>query len=127
MSDSKSEAKQRRHGYLEEDDGRLRPWLADALFSVRGLMLVVFTALSVFFAYQASQLKPDASFEKMVPVSHPYIINFFDNRDDLSGLGNAVRITVQTTEGDIFTAEYQDLLRRITDEVFYIRGVDRSG
>ena len=127
MIESKETAVQRRHGYLEEDDGRLRPWLADRLFSARALLLVVFAGLTVFFAYQASQLKPDASFEKMVPVSHPYIINFFENKDDLSGLGNAVRITVETTEGDIFTAEFQDLLRRVTDEVFYINGVERAG
>jgi predicted RND superfamily exporter protein len=34
---------------------------------------------------------------------------------------------VETTEGDIFTQEFQQLLREITDDVFYIRGVDRSG
>jgi predicted RND superfamily exporter protein len=28
--------------------------------------------------------------------------------------------------GDIFTAEFQELLREITDEVFYVNGVDRS-
>jgi predicted RND superfamily exporter protein len=71
-------------------------------------------------------LRPDASFEKMIPVSHPYIQNFLRSRDDLKGLGNAVRIIVETREDDIFTAEFQDLLRQITDEVFYVNGVDRS-
>lgn len=127
MNSSKDALLQRRHAHLEDADGGLRPRLADLLFSQRPLIIIIFAILSIFFAYQASQLKPDASFEKMVPVSHPYIINYFDNRADLSSLGNAVRITVETTQGDVFTAEYQDLLRRITDEVFYIRGVDRSG
>lgn len=116
-----------RYELLGEEEGKLRPWLADRLFSQRILLLLIFIAASVFFGYQASQLRPDASFEKMVPVSHPYIINYFANRDDLTGLGNAVRITVETTSGDIFTAEYQELLRQVTDEVFYIRGVDRAG
>ena len=32
-----------------------------------------------------------------------------------------------TTEGDIFTPEYQDLLREITDEISFLNGVNRSG
>jgi len=63
----------------------------------------------------------------MIPISHSYIVNFLANRADLSGLGNSVRITVESTEGDIFTAEFQETLRQITDEVFYVNGVDRAG
>ncbi|MCB1844516.1 MAG: RND family transporter [Halioglobus sp.] len=111
---------------LEAEDGKLRPAIANLIFSIRPLLVLLFIAATVFFGYQASNLKPDASFEKMVPVSHPYIINYLDNKADLAALGNAVRITVQTREGDIFTAEFQELLRTITDEVFYVRGVDRS-
>jgi len=111
---------------LEAADGKLRPALGTLVFSLRLPLLFIFAVATVFFAWQLSQLKPDASFEKMIPVSHPYIRNFLESRDDLKGLGNSVRIIVQTHEGDIFTAEYQDLLRRITDEVFYVNGVDRS-
>jgi predicted RND superfamily exporter protein len=112
---------------LAPEDGRLRPAIANVIFRLRGLLLLVFLGLTVFFGVQMSHLKPDASFEKMVPVSHPYIVNFLANKADLSGLGNSIRITVETTEGDIFTAEFQELLRQITDEVFYVGGVDRSG
>jgi predicted RND superfamily exporter protein len=111
----------------EATDGRLRPWLAEQIFDRRGLLLVFFAVVTAFFGWQAAKLKPDASFEKMIPVSHPYIINFLDNRDDLAALGNVVRITVETTTGDIFTREFQERLQKITDEVFYLRGVDRAG
>src|SRR6056297_2088399 len=111
---------------LEAEDGKLRPAIANLIFRARAVLVFLFVAATIFFGYQASNLKPDASFEKMVPVSHPYIINYLENKADLAGLGNAVRITVQTREGDIFTEEFQDLLRRITDEVFYIKGVDRA-
>jgi len=111
---------------LEAEDGKLRPAIANLIFRARAVLVFLFVAATIFFGYQASNLKPDASFEKMVPVSHPYIINYLENKADLAGLGNAVRITVQTREGDIFTEEFQDLLRRITDEVFYVRGVDRA-
>jgi predicted RND superfamily exporter protein len=107
-------------------DGRLRPAIGAAVFRLRLPILLIFAAATAFFAWQMSMLRPDASFEKMIPVSHPYIQNFLRSRDDLKSLGNAVRIIVETREGDIFTAEFQDLLRQITDEVFYVNGVDRS-
>ena len=111
----------------QQDDGRFRPAVATLIFGHRKLLLFLFIGVSIFFSMQAMQLRPDASFEKMIPVSHPYIANFLRNRDDLSGLGNSVRIIIETTEGDIFTAEFQQLLREVTDELFYTRGVDRAG
>ena len=55
----------------------------------------------------------------MVPVKHPYIAAYLERKDELTGLGNAVRISIETTEGDIFTQEYMDMLRKISDEVFF--------
>ncbi|MEE4301462.1 MAG: MMPL family transporter [Pseudomonadales bacterium] len=111
---------------LDEEDGRLRPALGSAIFALRAPLLVLFTLVTTFFLWQLTHLRADASFEKMIPVSHPYVRNFLASREDLKGLGNSVRIVVETKEGDIFTQEFQDLLRRITDEVFYVNGVDRA-
>ncbi len=111
---------------LDAEDGRVRPAIGRFIFALRIPLLVAFALATAFFLWQMTQLRPDASFEKMIPVSHPYIQNFLESRDDLRGLGNSVRIIVETAEGDIFTAEFQELLRRITDEVFYVNGVDRS-
>ena len=111
---------------LDASDGKIRPLIAGAVFSLRLPLLIAFALATAFFFWQMTQLRPDASFEKMIPVSHPYIKNFLASKDDLKGLGNSVRIIVETREGDIFTPEFQDLLRRITDEVFYVNGVDRS-
>jgi uncharacterized protein len=44
--------------------------------------------------WQASKLTLNASFEKTIPASHPYIQNYKANESQLSGLGNAVRIVV---------------------------------
>jgi predicted RND superfamily exporter protein len=111
---------------LDDDDGRLRPAIGKLIFLLRLPLILLFAVATGLFLWQALQLKPDASFEKMIPVSHPYIRNFLDSRDDLKGLGNSVRIIVQSERGDIFTAEFQELLKEITDEVFYVNGVDRS-
>lgn len=111
---------------LEADDGRIRPLIGAFLFRLRTPLLALFALLTVLFGWQMAQLRPDASFEKMIPVSHPFVRNFLDSREELRGLGNSVRIIVQSRDGDIFSAEFQELLQKITDEVFYIPGVDRS-
>jgi predicted RND superfamily exporter protein len=109
------------------EDSGFRAWLGSQLLDMRQPLLVVFAIITGILAWQMTQLRPDASFEKMIPVSHPYIVNFLANRDDLKGLGNSVRITLETLEDDIFTEEFQELLKQATDDVFYIRGVDRAG
>ncbi len=112
---------------LTADDAGFRQQLGSYLLDLRKPLLAIFGILTLLLGWQAAQLRPDASFEKMIPVSHPYIINFLANRDDLKGLGNSVRITLETLEGDIFTEEFQEILKQATDDVFYVRGVDRSG
>jgi predicted RND superfamily exporter protein len=104
----------------------VEPVLENIFFKNRLVMVIVFALITVFLAFQAAKIKPDASFEKMVPTFHPYIANFLKNRDDLSSLGNSVRIVVETRKGDIFDKDFQALLQKINDEVFYIPGVDRS-
>ena len=83
--------------------------------------------LSVFFAYHAVQLRPDASFEKMVPVTHPFIANYLNYENELRPLGNVLRIAVHNKNGTIYEAEFLEKLRLITDEVFYIRELGLKG
>ncbi len=97
------------------------------LFGYRKFFLLMFGLFTVVMGYYALQLRPEASFLRMIPTYHPYIQNYIANQDDLKGLGNAVRIAVETTEGDIFDAEYLQVLQQVNDEVFYISGVDRAG
>lgn len=102
------------------------PIVERILFHNRPIIIGLFLILTLFFGYQASQIRPDASFEKMIPTYHPYIANYLSHRDDLKGLGNGIRISVETTEGDIFSREFQETLKQVHDEVFYIPGVDRA-
>lgn len=97
------------------------------LFRYRIFWIFVFAALTAFLLYHAAQVRPDASLQKMIPANHEFVQNFFKYSDDLAATGNAVRISVETTEGDIFSAEYQDILRQITDEISFLNGVNRSG
>jgi len=95
-------------------------------FHNRPVLVLIFMALTVFFGYHASQIKLDASFEKMIPTSHPYIANYLEHKEDIKGMGNAVRISVEVKEGDIYTEEYMEVLKQVHDSTFYIPGVDRA-
>lgn len=89
--------------------------------------LFFFSVLSIFFAFQAIQLKPEASFQKMVPSSHPFIQKFLSYENELRPLGNVVRVVVESRKGEIYSAEFLNTLKQVTDEVFYIPGVSRGG
>jgi predicted RND superfamily exporter protein len=102
-------------------------FLERLIFNTRPVWLVIFALLTVFLAWHASQVRPEASLAKMIPTNHPFIQNYFEYQDDLASLGNVVRIAVETTDETIFTADFQEQLQKITDEVFFIPGVDRSG
>ncbi|PWW15032.1 MULTISPECIES: RND family transporter [Pseudidiomarina] len=101
--------------------------LERVLFSMRPMWLALFAILTVYLGWHASQVRPEASLTKMIPTNHEFIQNYFKHQEDLASLGNVIRVAVETTEGDIFTPEFQATLQQITDEVFYVPGVDRSG
>nr|WP_319563744.1 MMPL family transporter [uncultured Rhodoferax sp.] len=95
------------------------------LFNNRIIVVAICLFLTLFFGFHSSRLHLAASFDKMIPASHPYIVNFLANRAELAGLGNSLRITVENTEGNIYDATYLETLRKINDEVFLIKGVER--
>lgn len=97
------------------------------IFNNRPAVIVICLLVSLFLFYQALHIRPSTSFEKMIPLHHPYIEKMMEHRNDLANLGNTVRISVEARDGDIFSKDYMETLRQINDEVFYIPGVDRSG
>ncbi|MFT6464898.1 efflux RND transporter permease subunit [Halopseudomonas sp.] len=97
------------------------------VFNNRLLVVAIFVVITIFLGWQASQIRPDTSFAKMIPLEHPYIVNMIEHQDDLAGLGNSIRIAVSIKDGDIFSSEYMETLKRVNDEVFFLPGVNRSG
>ncbi|MFT3758400.1 efflux RND transporter permease subunit [Thauera sp.] len=110
---------------IAEFDARSGSLPERLLFDNRLAVVAVCLLVTVVLAWQAFGLRLNAAFEKMIPTSHPYIVNFLENRSQLAGMGNSLRIAVETTEGDIFSAAYLDTVRRLSDELFLMPGVDR--
>jgi predicted RND superfamily exporter protein len=102
------------------------PFLERVLFAARPLVLVILAVLTVIFAYGLTQIKLDSSIEKYIPLKHEFIKNYLVHKDELgSGLSN-IKLSIESNDGDIFSKEYMATLQRINDEVFFIKGVDRS-
>ena len=114
-------------GQLEHFDPQSGSRLERLVFNHRRAVMLLCALLTLLLgALAATRLTLNASFERMLPVSHPYIKNYLEHRDELRGLGNSLRIVVQNPDGDIYDPKYVDTLRRIHDELVLTPGVDRA-
>lgn len=98
--------------------------VSNALFKIRPLILIIFALITGFLLWQALNLHLDAGFEKNIPLNHPYMKTFVRHQADFGG-ANRVLVAVEDTRGDIFNPEFFHALRKVTDELFFIEGVDR--
>ncbi|MGH8528776.1 MAG: efflux RND transporter permease subunit [Nevskiales bacterium] len=88
-------------------------------------MLIALILLTVFFGYKASQTFVDAGFDKSIPLEHPYMSVLKKYQADFGG-GNTVLVAVIQKEGEIYNEKFLDTLKKATDAVFFLPGVDRS-
>ena len=96
------------------------------IFNHRSFVMLACLAITLVLGFMATRISLNASYEKMLPIGHPYIQNFAANKAQLRGLGNTLRVVVENTQGDIFDPDYLDTLKKINDELFLTPGVDRA-
>jgi hypothetical protein len=114
-------------GGLDGFDPHTGSRLERLVFNHRRAVIVLCALLTlVLGAHAAWKLTLNASFERMLPVGHPYIQNYLQHRNDLRGLGNSLRIVVENPSGDIYDGKYLEALRKINDELVLTPGVDRA-
>jgi predicted RND superfamily exporter protein len=111
---------------MEKSPSKFEQTIENILFTKRVAILSIISVLFVLLSIQAVQVKPEASFTKMIPGQHEFINNFLTYRKELAGLGNVVRVVVENKDGDIFEPKFQEILKQVTDEVFFIPGVNRN-
>jgi len=100
-------------------------WVEPPIFRHRRYTLALLTILTLFFVYQASLLRPNAGWLKMVPKEHPYMQTFMEYYKDFGG-ANTVLIALHNKQGDIYQPEFMETLRKVSDDAFFIPGVDRA-
>ncbi|MNU57970.1 Toluene efflux pump membrane transporter TtgH [compost metagenome] len=101
--------------------GKVSYWI----FHQRKALLALFILITVALGYSATNLKVEAGFFKMIPLHHEYMKTFLEYQKDFGG-ANKVLVSVKTDKGEIFTPEAMAVLRKVSDEVFFINGVERS-
>lgn len=95
------------------------------IYAKRMLTMGILLVLTVIFAYLASQTKIDAGYLKSIPLEHEYMETFLKYRDELGG-ANQILVTLMQDEGQIYNEEFLTKLKKVTDEVFFLPGVNRA-
>jgi predicted RND superfamily exporter protein len=96
------------------------------LFNNRPLILLACLLATLFFGFEATQTKLNASYGKMIPADQPFIVNFIKHYNVLQSQGNAIRIVVTANQGSIIDPHYLTVLQHINDDVYLLPGVDRG-
>ena len=104
---------------------RISAWLADNLIRHRVAVLVLLALLTAFLGYHASFLRMDPGFTKSIPLSHPYMKTYTEYTDQFGG-ANVIIVALMQKEGDIFNVDFFNTLEKATQDVLFIKGVDRS-
>jgi predicted RND superfamily exporter protein len=98
--------------------------ISNVVFNNRKMWLIIFGAMTIVFAALASRLHVDAGFNKMVPLTHPYMKVYREYEKTFGG-ANRVAVALVQKEGDIYEKQYLQKLKSLTDDIFLLNGVDR--
>jgi predicted RND superfamily exporter protein len=107
------------------DDHSTLHKIATFLIDVRYAVVILFIAITIGMAFAMSQLKIETGFKKQLPLQHEYMQTFLRYEKEFGG-ANRVLVALIAREGDMFTPEYFEAFETISDQVFFIQGVDRA-
>jgi predicted RND superfamily exporter protein len=96
------------------------------IFARRGLVIAIFALVTVamlFFVFRG--LRIDASFTKQLPLKHEYMQTFVKHQAEFGG-ANRVLIALIARDGNMFTPEFFTAMKRATDAVIVMDGIDRG-
>ena len=112
---------------LNEFEFQSGTFLEKLVFNHRPVVMILCLITTLVLGYQASKIQLQAGFEKMLPKAHQYVLNYQANADALKGLGNNLRVVVAVKDGNVFTPENLKFIEEVSDELFFMPGVDRNG
>jgi len=95
------------------------------VYGRRRLTFAILMAFTAVMLAQALRIRPDAGFEKQIPLEHPYM-QVFKKYEKAFGGANLVTLALIQRDGDIYNEVFLEKLRQVTDEVFFLPGVDRA-
>jgi len=97
------------------------------IFGHRTLILVLFALGTVLLGTIALRgLRIDTSFNKTLPVRHEYMRTYLDPRFAEFRGANRVLVALIARDGNMFTPQFFAAMRKATDEVIVMYGIDRT-
>ena len=99
--------------------------IATFLINNRYGIVALFLAITIGMMFAMSQLRIETGFKKQLPLDHEYMQTFLQYEKDFGG-ANRVLVALVARDGNMFTPEYLEAFEKITDQVFFIPGVDRA-
>lgn len=104
---------------------RLTERLEHLIFGHRRTVIALFALATALLAWSAAGLRIDAGFFKLLPLKHPYMATYLKHQQEFGG-ANRVMVAVIARDGNMFTPGFFEVLKNVTDEVFFLPGVDRG-
>lgn len=98
--------------------------VASLILRLRIPLLALVVVLTAFFGWRATHLKLSYDFDKLIPREHPYV-KTYQEFQAIYGGANLISIEVAVKQGDIFNHETLSKIRKITDDLQFVPGVDR--
>src|SRR5215471_1867373 len=97
------------------------------IFGHRTLILALFALGTVLLGVTAVRgLRIDTSFNKTLPVQHEYMRTYLDPRLAEFRGANRVLVALIARDGNMFTPQFFAAMRKATDEVIVMYGIDRT-
>jgi hypothetical protein len=99
--------------------------IATFLINNRYGIVALFLVITIGMMFAMSQLRIETGFKKQLPLKHEYMQTFLQYEKDFGG-ANRILVALVARDGNMFSAEFFGAFEEITDQVFFIPGVDRA-
>ena len=107
-------------------DGKIALTLERIIFGNRLAIVLAFAVVTLVLGIVAARgLRIDASFTKQLPLEHEYMQTFVKHQAEFGG-ANRVLIALVARDGNMFSPGFFDALKKATDEVLVMDGIDRG-
>jgi uncharacterized protein len=114
------------HGKPDDAPSKVATTLEHLIFGHRLLIVIAFALITVVMLTVAARgLRIDASFTKQLPLKHEYMQTFVKHQSEFGG-ANRVLVALIARDGNMFTPGFFDALKKATDEVLVMDGIDRT-
>ena len=99
--------------------------IATFLINNRYGIVGLFVIITIGMLFAMSQLRIETGFKKQLPLKHEYMQTFLKYEKEFGG-ANRILVALVARDGNMFTPEFFESFEAITDQVFFIPGVDRA-